>query len=470
MTITLTDCTPCIIKDKHGIPERLDIWRTITWIKENVPVRTILETGEILFYRNGIYVPGGEQYISKILVNAFGGINKHNEAPIYNKHVKSEILTQIRDSTYTSIEEFDSDLEIINTKSGLYNWVYGTLEKHTPDYYSVIQIPVNVDPEKTCPNIDKMINTVCDEKNRMKCYEFIAYCLYRKYPIQKGFILFGPGGTGKSYFLDIVQKLLGSANYSNVSMQDLGSDRFASSDLYMKMANICGDLGNKVMYQVEELKKLTSGKDVIRAQKKGEKAFEFVNFAKLLFASNVLPASKDGTTGFYRRFEIIPFMHIFSQDEIEDQDFLDSLTSDDELSGLFNKVVKILPELLEKKVFSNQLGIADVQAMYKDRSQSEESFFEQFVQEMPGQYTPKSTLVMYFSEYCKILGMPKVSGNSLGRWIIRNISWIQKRAYHDGKDSHMTNYTTTINGKSVAAWPDTYFDLRAFIEWKRGRK
>ena len=86
---------------------------------------------------------------------------------------------------------------------------------------------------------------------------------------------------------------------------------------------------------------------------------------------------------------------------------------------------------------------------------------------MPGQYTPKSTLVMYFSEYCKILGMPKVSGNSLGRWIIRNISWIQKRAYHDGKDSHMTNYTTTINGKSVAAWPDTYFDLRAFIEWKR---
>ena len=118
MTITLTDYTPCIIKDKHGIPERLDIWRTITWIRENVPVRTILETGEILFYRNGIYVPGGEQYISRILVNAFGGINKHNEAPIYNKHVKSEILTQIRDSTYTSIEEFDSDLEIINTKSG----------------------------------------------------------------------------------------------------------------------------------------------------------------------------------------------------------------------------------------------------------------------------------------------------------------------------------------------------------------
>src|SRR5690606_14458040 len=111
----------------------------------------------------------------------------------------------------------------------------------------------------------------------------IAYCVYRAYPIQKMFVLFGPGGTGKSYFMDVVQRMLGDVNCSNVSMQDLARDRFATSDLYKKLANICGDLDNTTMNQVAALKQITSNKDRIRAQRKGEKAFSFVNFAKPLF-------------------------------------------------------------------------------------------------------------------------------------------------------------------------------------------
>jgi hypothetical protein len=39
------------------------------------------------------------------------------------------------------------------------------------------------------------------------------------------------------------------------------------------------------MYQIDTLKKLTSNKDRIRAQRKGEKAFNFVNFAKPIFGA-----------------------------------------------------------------------------------------------------------------------------------------------------------------------------------------
>jgi len=119
MTITLTDCAPCILRDKQGMPERLDVFKTVDWLQENMPVRTILETGEMLFYYNGIYISGGEQYISKILASTFNNIYRYSGVPIYSRHVKSEILAMLRDSTYTEIAKFDSDLSIINMEKWL---------------------------------------------------------------------------------------------------------------------------------------------------------------------------------------------------------------------------------------------------------------------------------------------------------------------------------------------------------------
>ena len=162
MTITLTPITGCILFDKNDVPERLDVFKTVDWLQENIPIRTILETGEMLFYHNGIYVPGGEQYISRILASTFKNFYKYSGAPIYSRHVKSEILAMLRDSTYTEVAKFDSDLSIINMENGLYNWQTGEFLSHTPDYYSVIQIPARFDPDARCPNIDKMIQTVAD--------------------------------------------------------------------------------------------------------------------------------------------------------------------------------------------------------------------------------------------------------------------------------------------------------------------
>ena len=459
-------CGSCVLLDKHDVPERLNVFETVKWLKENVPIRTISETGEMLFYDNGTYKFGGEQEISKMLAGTFAGINKYNGAPIYNKHVKSEIITMLKDTTYTDVTNFDNNLDIINVKNGLYNWRTGELKEHSPDYYSAIQLPVTFDIEAKCPNIDKMISIVADENNQMKCYELIAYCLYRSYPIQKLFVLFGPGNTGKSHFMDVVKTILGESNCSYVSLQDMTKDRFASSDLYTKMANICGDLDNTIMYQVNTIKQITSNKDVIRAQKKGIKSFNFINYAKPIFGANHLPASKDETSGFYRRFEIIPFMHVFKKEEV-DQEFLTTLTSDAEISGLFNKVISILGDLLERGTFTNQLDIEEVKSMYKERSATEESFFDKFIIEAPGESIPKNVLSMYFNEYCKILGLPKRSMNVFGRYITNNVEWIKKRSVYENKEDHKSNYSAWVNGKTVAVWPDTMIDIKKFIDWKR---
>ena len=95
---------------------------------------TIEQTKEILFYNNnGVYVQGGEILIEKELESIFGFELRGADI--------SEIKGHIIRKTYVKREKFDSNLDIVNLKNGLYNMRTGKLEPHSPDYYSLNQKP-----------------------------------------------------------------------------------------------------------------------------------------------------------------------------------------------------------------------------------------------------------------------------------------------------------------------------------------
>lgn len=178
------DYNDCIIK-KNGVPERLNVAKTVSWIKQSTPIATVMKTKEILHYSKGIYISEGEQYVSRILAEAFGSINKYSDAPIYNKSVKSEILTMLRDTTYTGMEEFDKDLNIINMTNGLYDISSGEFRFHDPAYLSRLQIPVVFDVDARCPVIEEVFKVLVKPEDLDKIYEFIGYTLWRTYEIQE---------------------------------------------------------------------------------------------------------------------------------------------------------------------------------------------------------------------------------------------------------------------------------------------
>ncbi|HET7642255.1 MAG TPA: hypothetical protein VFK40_02005 [Nitrososphaeraceae archaeon] len=51
----------------------------------------------------------------------------------------SEVMKFIMRKTYVNLEEFDSNIDIINLKNGLYNWKTDEFLPHSPDYYSLNQ-------------------------------------------------------------------------------------------------------------------------------------------------------------------------------------------------------------------------------------------------------------------------------------------------------------------------------------------
>ncbi|MCX6678981.1 MAG: phage/plasmid primase, P4 family [Methanothrix sp.] len=425
------------------------------YIESEMHIKTIGK--EMYFYENGVYKSAAEDVIRTYLTNMFFNLYNPYGESISNKKMQTEIIYKIQTLSRIKLEDFDKDIFIINMKNGLYNWSKGEFKEHDPEYLSIIQIPVIYDPVATCPNIDKMLEVAARPKDITKLYEFVAYLLYRSYPIQKFLILFGPPNTGKSVFLDILIKFVGTQNKSSVSLQDIVKDKPALVEFFGKLANLCSELSKDMIGNTGIIKSLISNTDPIRARDLYKSSINYINFAKLIFCTNIIPPIEEDIAGFAKRVEIAKFEHVYTKEDY-DKNFLDSLTSPEELSGLFNKAIKLLPDLIKRNAFTNQLTTAEAKEMYSERSKPEENFFDKFVSETPGFYCVKVDLYNFYKQYCEKLKISNKNQNLFGRWITKNVSWLEGKS----------NSGTHVKGKSVAIWPNTTFNEESFDIWKEG--
>jgi len=197
---------------------------------------------------------------------------------------------------------------------------------------------------------------------------------------------------------------------------------------------------------VNILKMLTSNKDVIRAQRKGERAFDFISFAKQIFGSNKLPRVRDDTTGFYRRIEIIPFEHVFTQQEIEEsekENLLEKVTSPEELSGLLNLVLPHLDALLDRGYFHNSFTTTTAKDRYKKASEPVSTFIELHLEEVADMYVSKQTIYNEFVKFCKVNEIEPMHCVPFGKVLKKLLPW----------------YQTAIRGPDdsmACMWPDNY--------------
>jgi len=295
--------------------------------------------------------------------------------------------------------------------------------------------------------------------------------LYRGYPIQKIFIVLGPGGTGKSFLADILVHFVGEENKFSITPQELTKDRFAGADLYRKLLNIIPDVGDEKLAQTALIKALSGRTDKVRTQRKYGDPFEFVNFAKLFFGFNKLPETGDKTTGWYRRVEIIKMEHVLGETELS-KEFIDKLTSPEELSGLFNLAIKILPDLLNRNAFTNETSREDMAEQYEAVSNPMSYFCEHFLINAPQERITKDELFDNYLLFCRAAGLsvPKKKDedsikNNLGRFIHKNVDWLTK----DLKKTEVARIGEGKNSKPIAIWPDTKFDDERFNEWMESR-
>ncbi len=182
---------------------------------------------------------------------------------------------------------------------GILNLRTITLRPHDPAFLSPIQFPVIFDPDARCEKIDKFFEEVFPKGAADLGYEMITAIIDPAFDDQKADLLSGPGGSGKSTFLTLVINFIGIENVSTLSLHTLENNRFAISELYGKVANICADLPGTRLSHTSNVKSITGG-DTVQAEIKNGRFFSFRPYARLLFATNHLPRADDADEAFYQ--------------------------------------------------------------------------------------------------------------------------------------------------------------------------
>ena len=183
--------------------------------------------------------------------------------------------------------------------------------------------------------------------------ELSGYSFYRDNPFEVITILLGTGANGKSVFTGLLSKLHGLRNVSNVRLIEMMNDEFSLSDLEGKDVNIDTEMSRITIRDSAILKKLT-GRQPIRIQRKNQRAYDTILHAKLFFSANNIPGAEDHSDAYYRRNLVICFPNQFEGTR-EDKDYLEKLTTQEELSGIFNVLMLALRTLMRRNsIFINE--------------------------------------------------------------------------------------------------------------------
>lgn len=444
-------------------------------IKEKYHFKTTTDNKEVYVYDNGVYIPEGESVIEKEVNDMLGDKFTTNRL--------NETISYIQTSTLTRRDGQPKNL--INLTNGYYNTVTKKLEPHDPDIFSVVQLPFSYEPDLDCPKIKKFISDVVRPDDVRVMQEFFGYILHQDYFVQKAVMLLGDGQNGKSKFLGLVQAFVGKDNVSGVGLQDL-EKRFTPARLYGKLANIYADLPDAALKYTGKFKMLTGG-DVIDAEQKFKGFFTFVNCAKIIFSANKLPETTDDTDAFYRRWQFVSFPFTFTGEK-RDPGILEKITTDEELSGLFNWALEGLARLKENGDFSESKSTEESRDHYIRMSSPVAAFVNDSLEFQADGIIPKDEMYSGYIEYCRKNGLPTLPSNSFALKLKqhfpnlatirkgpkgnRNMCWVGVRGVK-GVKAFSLSKTYMKNRKEIAENPDTldtidtFFPAIDFIEkWK----
>lgn len=351
---------------------------------------------EFYVYRNGMYGPAENEVILPEVQRILGEYT--------TRQAKGETLHKIADMTRYPRSVFGSaSLTLIPLRNGVYDMETKELIPHSPTYYFTYQFPITYDKQATCPKTEAFLNQVLTEEQVPTIMEWLGYYFYRLYSFKKAIIFVGEGDTGKTTLLEVITYLLGRSNLSAVSLQKLTGDKFAAAHLYEKHGNIVDELSAKDINDTGNFKVATGGGSLTGEYKFGNQ-FSFINFSKLTFACNRIPdASKNDDEAYYRRWVIVRFQKFI---EKKIPNFVATLQTEEERSGLFNLSIEALGRLLEQGEFSNTQDVETIKLEMMRSGSSIAKFASDMMEEQIGNEMTKEELYDAYTAYCKEEDLP----------------------------------------------------------------
>ena len=187
------------------------------------------------------------------------------------------------------------------------------------------------------------------------------------------------------------------AFFSNYSLNSLTNDSgYFRAKIGNKLVNYASEINGKL--ETDVFKQMASGEPIEARLPYGE-PFILNEYAKLIFNCNELPKDVEHTTAYFRRFLIIGFDVTIPENKQDKQ--LPQKIVNNELSGVFNWILKGLDRLLEQKNFSKCEAIDNARSDYEKQSDSVQLFItEMEYKTSPTEYILISELYLRYKNFC----------------------------------------------------------------------
>lgn len=367
---------------------------------------------EIYFYENGIYVfDKGKKKIRQILEE------KLNERS--TQHLVKEIIEKVKRLTFSmeSKEEFgNQNINSICLNNGVFNLDTKELKPFSKDLIFLSKIPVDYNKDAQCPLIKEFLKDLLYKEDINVIQEWFGYCLYREYFLKKAIILVGDPHGGKTQVVRLLESFLGKSNVVGISLQKLTKDKFSIINLYQKLANIYDDLDFDDVENNGAFK-MATGRSTLTGEYKFGDSFGFVNFAKLMFATNKIPRTKDvDDEAYYSRWIVLRFDNIFDESNPKrDIDILKKITTKEEMSGLLNYALIGLDRLKDRKVFSYRKTAEEVKFIMQRSGNSLAGFVQDELRESDGNAILKEVMYNRYSSYAREKGLSRDTMDKVGK-------------------------------------------------------
>lgn len=292
----------------------------------------------------------------------------------------------------------------INFKNGYFDVMQWKIIEHDAKYLMINQIPYFFYPEqheeiRKQENIIKhyLDSSLPDEDDQQTFWQYLGYCMTTDTRFQKFLMIKGKGGTGKSIAIALIQHIVGTENYSSISLQDLNK-RFYATGLFGKQLNACADIPCTAMQNVDILKKAV-GEDTLLYEKKGQDPTQFRSYAKLLFSANEMPLNLDDkTNAYYRRLLVLDMNHLVS---VSKKDAMLKEKIYKETDYAIHMGVAALKQLYIDNYFCESLHSQEcIQELYRS-ADSVKAFLDEKICQQKETKLKRSELYQLYTKFCE---------------------------------------------------------------------
>lgn len=384
-----------------------------------VPIeRGTFSTGgnfELLHYGDGYYNGMARPFVRGRVEDAFRSVGLSSTDSFREEMVRAIAATSELHRKRTDF----NPAGLLCLENGILDTATGQVRAHSPDVVFTWRMPVAYDPSATCPRFEQFLREVMpDDKKRELLVDLMGYCLWRDNPHHLFFVLVGDGANGKTTFGRVLSALLGKDAVSTLSLQQIGSNRFAGAELEGRLVNLCDDLPYDRPLAATGVLKVLTGGGSLTVERKHQHPFDLTFGGKLVSMANRLPPTEDDTYAFWRRAVVISFEQVFPHDDPRrDPVLFDKLAA--ELPGILNVALRGLARVLSRADFDPDGLFMDSEEEWRRRADPIRAELLEAFEYCPGAFVTNDRIREWHVALCQSQNREPLGSDALGKAVGR---------------------------------------------------